>query len=362
MTFTHLEKQQFSRQTILPGFGFVAQEKLKQAKVLVVGCGGLGSPVLLYLAAAGVGTIGIAEFDTVDISNLHRQILFDHQHVGLAKVEVALAKLKNMYPQIVLHSHFDGLTVQNALEIIETYDLVVDASDNFPTRYLINDACEIKNKPFVYAAIHQFEGQVAVFNFEGSCTYRDLYPSPPDAAMAPNCATAGVVGALGGVIGSLQASEAIKILTGIGKPLINQVLLIEVLNMQFRNIKVPLVSNRKKIEKLIDYEAFCGNFPAYELSIKTYISYFIDQNRPHILIDIRPEEEYQAENIETTRVDPEDLKDNPEQLLPSNTYILHCASGQRSRVLVRFLREQKGLQNVWAFVGTMKQLQKVELR
>jgi sulfur-carrier protein adenylyltransferase/sulfurtransferase len=229
VTFTKEELSRYNRHIIIPGFGLAAQQKLKAAKVLVVGSGGLGSPVLLYLAAAGIGTIGIVDFDVVDDSNLQRQVLFGVNEIGKPKVEAAKERLQALNPHLEFVLYNTQLTSQNALDIIKDYDVVADGTDNFPTRYLVNDACVLLGKPNVYASIFQFEGQVSVFNYnqangEFGPNYRDLYPTPPPPGLVPSCAEGGVLGVLPGIIGSLQALEVIKVVTGVGEPLVGRVL------------------------------------------------------------------------------------------------------------------------------------------
>lgn len=213
------ELKRYSRHLLIPGLGIEGQQKLKAARVLVIGCGGLGSPILLYLAAAGVGTLGIVDGDRVDDSNLQRQIMYGSESVGKSKVEETQRRLESLNSFVKVNPYFENLTSQNALSIIELYDFVVDGSDNFPTRYLVNDACLLLNKPLVYGAIYRFEGQVAVFNYHNGPNYRDLFPAPPPPELAPNCAEAGVLGVLPGIIGCLQANEALKLITGIGEVL-----------------------------------------------------------------------------------------------------------------------------------------------
>ena len=237
------EIQKYSRHLKLPDFGLEEQQKLKEAKVLVIGAGGLGSPVLQYLTASGIGTIGIVEFDAIEISNLQRQILYGASDVGSAKIKIAGTRIKNLNPSVQLHLHEVQLQNENAIEIISDYDLIIDGSDNFPTRYLVNDACVLSEKPLVYGSVYQYEGQVSVFNVllesgERSCNYRDLFPEPPPPELAPNCAEGGVLGVLPGVIGCLQVNEAIKLLTGQGEALINKLLIVDLQELLFRSIVI----------------------------------------------------------------------------------------------------------------------------
>jgi sulfur-carrier protein adenylyltransferase/sulfurtransferase len=257
------EYKRYSRHLVLADLGMAGQLKLKQARVLVVGAGGLGSPVLLYLAAAGVGCIGIADHDVLDLSNLQRQVLYSVQDIGEPKALAARRKLEGLNPLISFKTHVSKISSKNALEIIRGYDVVVDGTDNFATRYLLNDACILLDRPLVYGSILKFEGQVAVFNYlkkngERSTNYRDLFPEPPSPESVPNCEQAGVLGVLPGIIGSMQASEAIKIITGIGQPLADKLLIFDSLSMDQTVINIPDRSSRSRINTLIDYEDFCG--------------------------------------------------------------------------------------------------------
>ncbi|HZG23121.1 MAG TPA: molybdopterin-synthase adenylyltransferase MoeB, partial [Chitinophagaceae bacterium] len=267
--FSAAELARYNRHIIIPEFGLEAQEKLRDSKVLVVGSGGLGSPVLLYLAAAGVGTIGIVDFDVVDDSNLQRQVLFGVTEIGKPKVEAARRRLEELNPYIKLNIYNTQLTSENALDIIKQYDVVADGTDNFPTRYLVNDACVLLNKPNIYASIYQFEGQVSVFNYrnkEGELgpNYRDLYPTPPPPGMVPSCAEGGVLGVLPGIIGSLQALEVIKVVTGVGETMSGRFYIFDALNFESRTFKIrrnpanPVNGENPTIHALIDYEQFCG--------------------------------------------------------------------------------------------------------
>src|SRR5687768_10473974 len=281
--FSKEELARYNRHIIIPEFGLESQQKLKAAKVLVVGSGGLGSPVLLYLAAAGVGTLGIIDFDVVDDSNLQRQILFGVESVGIPKVEAAKQRLVALNPHINIRLYNEQLTSKNALDIIRDYDVVADGTDNFPTRYLVNDACILTGKPNVYASIFQFEGQVSVFNYrnakgEVGPNYRDLYPTPPPPGLVPSCAEGGVLGVLPGIIGSMQASEVIKVITGVGETLSGRFFIFDALNFETRTFKIsrrddnPINGKNPTIKDLIDYEQFCGmkevEKPIKEISVK----------------------------------------------------------------------------------------------
>ena len=258
---TELSKDEilrYQRHLTLPNFGEAAQLKLKQAKVLVIGAGGLGCPVLQYLAAAGVGTLGIVDDDIVSLSNLQRQILFNESEVGQRKAELAASKLQAMNPHIRCVPHVTRLVVDNALELIGRYDVIVDGTDNFPTRYLINDACVLANKPLVYGALHTFQGQASVFNFEGGPTYRCLFPEPPRPEDAPNCSEIGVVGVLPGMIGMIQATETIKVITGIGQPLTGKLLALDALSMRQHMVNFKRVPEQAAITELKLIEYSCG--------------------------------------------------------------------------------------------------------
>jgi sulfur-carrier protein adenylyltransferase/sulfurtransferase len=326
----------YARQTILPQMGLEGQEKLTKAKVLVIGCGGLGGPVLSYLAAAGVGTIGLIEFDTVSLSNLHRQVIFETKDIGQQKIEIAKQRIQTLNPNVTVLSYNTQLTSKNALEIFSEFDLIVDGSDNFPTRYLVNDTCEILNKPYVYGAIHQFEGQVSVFNYKGSCTYRDLYNTPPDPETAPNCAIGGVLGPIAGVIGSLQAVEALKIICDIESPLFNEILVVEFQSMTFRKFKLTKNTERPGISALIDYEAFCASKTKESFALTKYEFHALAKENIY-LIDIREPYEHEEFNIGGENIPMDELE--KEDIRANVTTILYCASGIRSKTLATKLRK-----------------------
>jgi sulfur-carrier protein adenylyltransferase/sulfurtransferase len=345
------EIERYSRQILIPEFGVEGQLKLKNASVLVIGCGGLGSPVLLYLTAAGIGRIGIIENDTVDSTNLQRQILFEEKHVGSKKIDAAAERISGLNQNVIIEKYSTRLNRFNALEIVEKYDLIVDGSDNFPTRYLVNDACEILNIPFVYGAIHQFEGQVSVFNFKGGVTYRDLFAKPPSSEMAPNCSTAGVLGMMAGIIGSLQALEAVKIITEIGKVLSGQLLLVEALSMSFRKIKIHTNLERESIQELIDYEAFCSSS-----NVLQNISFekFMELNKnDYQLIDVRTEAEYLRANLGGELIPLDELESQIPRIKKDKTVVFHCQSGGRSQMAIRLLQEKYDFTNLVNLQGGM---------
>src|SRR5882724_10614767 len=265
---TKSERARYARHLILPEVGEAGQEKLKAGSVLVVGAGGLGSPVGLYLAAAGVGRIGIVDFDEVDASNLHRQVLYGTSDVGRPKLEAARARLHDLNSEIAIDTHSAALTSENALEILANYDVVVDGTDNFPTRYLVNDACVLLGKPNVYGSIFRFDGQASVFDARSGPCYRCLYPEPPPPHLVPSCAEGGVLGVLPGVIGTIQATEAIKLLAGIGETLLGHLLLFDALRMEFRKLKLRAQHDKHApVTKLIDYDAFCNPTNVDEVTV-----------------------------------------------------------------------------------------------
>jgi molybdopterin/thiamine biosynthesis adenylyltransferase len=308
VTLTQAEYERYSRHLILPGVGLEGQKKLKAAKVLCVGTGGLGSPVLLYLAAAGIGRLGIVDFDTVDISNLQRQIIHTVAWVGQSKAQSAKERIAQLNPHCQVDVYETQLNASNALDIIANYDVVVDGTDNFPTRYLVNDACTLLNKPFIYGSILWFEGQVSVFNYQGGPTYRDLFPEPPPPGAVPSCAEGGVLGVLCGVIGSLQATETIKVILGLGDILSGRLLIYNALKMQFRELKLRPHPDRPVIKELIDYEQFCGITRAKqqeqqmqaeipEITVQELHQRLTTQAAQTLLIDVRNPGEYEVARI-----------------------------------------------------------------
>ncbi|HWY38864.1 MAG TPA: molybdopterin-synthase adenylyltransferase MoeB [Bacteroidia bacterium] len=338
------ELKRYSRHIILPEIGEAGQERLKQAKVLVVGAGGLGCPVLQYLVAAGVGTVGIVDPDKVEESNLHRQILFSTEDIGKYKSEIAKQKLSRQNPYINLISHVSYLTSQNALEIISQYEMVVDGSDNFATRYLVNDACVILNKVLVFGSIFKFDGQVSVFNYKDGPTYRCLYPEPPAAGEMPNCAETGVIGVLPGICGTFMANEVIKIITGIGEILSGKLLVFDTLGMQFNLFSVTENPNNKKIKKLVDYFVFChsiNEITSAELKEK------IETKEDFQLIDVREESEYRLKNIGGMLIPLKTLEKNLDKISRKKPVIVHCQSGARSRQAAGLLIEN-GFEKVYS--------------
>lgn len=338
------ERTRYARHLILPELGEAGQLRLKSARVLVIGAGGLGSPLLLYLAAAGVGTIGIIDPDTVSLSNLQRQVLYGGQSVGQPKVEAARQRLSDMNTHLHIRTYPVALTAANALDIIADYDLVADGSDNFPTRYLVNDACVLAGKPCVYGAIFRFEGQVSVFNLplpDGtrSPNYRDLYPTPPAPGQVPNCAEAGVLGVLPGIIGTLQANEVIKVITGIGQPLAGRVWLFDAATMQPFAMSYAARTGYR-IDGLIDYEAFCGmpsvGAPVPLLSYTALVAMQQAQH-PLLLIDVRQPEEHATHHIGGTLIPLAELPHRVHELPTDTTIVLYCQTGNRSAQAAQIL-------------------------
>lgn len=353
-TFSKEELARYNRHIIIPDFGLEAQKKLKAAKVLVIGSGGLGSPLLLYLAAAGVGTIGIVDFDVVDDSNLHRQVLFGTDDVGKPKVEAAKQRLQKLNPHISIVTYNTQLSSKNALELIREYDVVADGTDNFPTRYLVNDASVIAGKPNVYASIFQFEGQVSVFNYNNGPNYRDLYPTPPEPGLVPNCAEGGVLGVLPGIIGSLQANEVIKVITGIGEPLSGRFFVFDALTFETRTLKISKSPNTPEIKQLIDYEQFCG-VKVVEKKIKEITAAefeaWIKNNEDIQVIDVREPSEYAQVNIGALLIPLATVKDRANEILRNKKVVVHCKLGGRSAKAIRELEDNFGFENLYNLKG-----------
>jgi len=364
--FSPEELSRYNRHIILPQFGMEAQYKLKKAKVLVVGCGGLGSPLLLYLAAAGVGTIGLADFDRVEASNLQRQVMFEMEEVGEQKAVAAQRRIKALNPHIQTNVYTGRLTAANAMDIIREYDVVADGTDNFPTRYLVNDACVLLGKPYVYAAIHQFEGQVAVFNYTNNYgelgpNYRDLFPEPPSPEAVPNCREAGVLGVLPGIIGSMQALEVIKVITGVGETLSGRLFIFDTLSFQTNIFKVnrstgnPLNGTHPTITALIDYEQFCGSSA---VSIKEITPQQLKdwQEREDVqLIDVREQYEYDMVNIGAQLIPLDTIQDNINIIDHNKKVVLHCKSGSRSLQAIQMLEQDFGFTNLYNLQGGILQ-------
>ncbi len=356
------ELLRYSRQIILPELGLDGQQKLKDGSVIVIGAGGLGAPVLLYLAAAGVGRIGIVDFDKVDASNLQRQILYGHKDIGQSKSLLAKKRLQEQNPHIQVESFDAMISSSNAMEILSQYSLVIDGSDNLPTRYLVNDACVLLNKTLVYGAIFRFEGQVSVFNQPDSQgnrgpNYRDLFPEPPPPEMVPSCAEGGVMGVLTGIIGSMQANEAIKILAGIGTSLSGRLLLFDALEFTTRFLRLkpnpdnPLSGTHPTIRHLIDYETFCNpGLTALDNSIKEIspveVRKMMNDGEPFQFIDVREPQEYQMVNIGAINIPLRSIKEKVLSIQREGLVVVHCKSGQRSFQAVQKLQNEFGFKNL----------------
>jgi adenylyltransferase/sulfurtransferase len=365
--FSGDELARYDRHLRLPGFGLEAQQKLKAARVLVVGAGGLGSPLLLYLAAAGVGTLGIVDFDLVDDSNLQRQVLFGRKDLGKRKVTAAKKRLLDLNPHLNVVLHPTRLTADNALKLVAEYDVVADGTDNFPTRYLVNDTCVLLDKPNVYASIFRFEGQVSVFNHlhdDGTLgpNYRDLYPTPPPPGLVPDCAEGGVLGVLPGIVGSLQALEVIKIITGVGEPLSGRLLVIDTLTLETRRLKIkrradnPLNGEQPSITQPIDYDAFCGlkapteERPVREISPAELRKWQVEKVLFQ-LIDVREPDEYALRNLGAELIPLATVLQNASRLRRDVPVVVHCRSGARSAKAIRQLEDELGFTNLYNLRG-----------
>ncbi|MFZ4818793.1 MAG: molybdopterin-synthase adenylyltransferase MoeB [Limisphaerales bacterium] len=369
---TNEEIRRYSRHLILPEVGLAGQRKIRNTSVLCIGAGGLGSPIAMYLAAAGIGRLGIVDFDTVDYSNLQRQILHSDADVGHSKADSAKAAIQALNPNVQVDLHKTRITADNAFDLIRPYDIVVDGTDNFPTRYLTNDACVLLKKPNVYGSIFRFEGQASVFapHLGGPC-YRCLYPEPPPPGMVPSCAEGGVLGVLPGIIGCIQATEILKLALGKGTSLIGRLMLFNALDMKFRELKLrkdpkcPLCGPNPSVTELIDYEMFCGILPEPvnpgsnpdEVSLQEMQKALDTPSLGIKVIDVREADEQQIARIAGVPLVP--LSTLPQRftdLDPNVQYYIHCKSGVRSMKALRFLREQgfkyvksvKGGINGWA--------------
>jgi sulfur-carrier protein adenylyltransferase/sulfurtransferase len=355
VTLSKDEILRYSRHLIMPEVGMEGQLKLKSAKVLLIGTGGLGAPLGLYLAAAGVGRIGLVDFDVVDFTNLQRQVIHGTKDVGRKKLDSAADSMHDINPFVQIDKHEAAITSENAFDIMRDYDIVVDGTDNFPTRYLVNDACVLLGKPNVYGSIFRFEGQATVFAYQGGPCYRCLYPEPPPPGLVPSCAEGGVLGILPGTIGLIQATETVKLILGIGEPLVGRLLLYDALGMRFRELKLrknpecPICGEHRTITQLIDYNQFCG-VPAHEpppaaglaegeidpVEVKAKI----DRNDPFVLIDVREPHEYQIGHIPYARLIPlGDLPKRVNELNSAEEIVAHCKSGMRSAKAVEFLKQ-----------------------
>lgn len=350
------EKGRYQKQIILPEIGVDGQEKLRAAKVLVIGAGGLGCPTLQYLTAAGIGCIGIVDGDTVSLSNLQRQVLYTANDLGKPKTKIAVNRLKSLNTNTIFKTHTTFINAENALAILTDYDIIVDGSDNFSTRYLVNDACVILNKPLVSGAIFKFEGQVSVFNYQGGPTYRCIFPEPPGEGESPNCSDIGVVATLPGIIGTIQANEVIKIATGIGETLSGKLLIMNTLTMETLFYKFKLNEANKHITTLQQTEQYCK--PSAPVSIKN-VSYdelkqLLNSNNLQ-LVDVREVEEHEIENIGGINIPLSQFEAMYSSLDSTKTIALYCASGVRSNRFANLLLE-KGFKDIFNLDGGVSQL------
>jgi sulfur-carrier protein adenylyltransferase/sulfurtransferase len=363
VTLNNDEILRYSRHLIMPEVGMEGQQKLKAARVLCIGAGGLGSPLALYLAAAGVGTLGIVDFDVVDYTNLQRQIIHTTADVGRKKLDSAADKLKAINPFLNLRTFDTKLSSDNALALFNEFDIIADGTDNFPTRYLVNDACVLTGKPNVYGSIFRFEGQASVFATEEGPCYRCLYPEPPPPGLVPSCAEGGVLGILPGLVGVMQATEVIKLILGKGEPLIGRLLLIDALGMKFRELKLrknpdcPVCGKNPTVTQLIDYNEFCG-IRGEEKPVETGVVEMqveelkrrLDAGEDLFVLDVREAHEYQICNIGGHLIPLGDLPKRVSELDSSREIVAHCRSGVRSAKAVNFL-QQAGFKKVHNLAG-----------
>ncbi len=360
------EIRRYARHLILPEVGPEGQKKLKGARVLLVGAGGLGSPAALYLAAAGVGTLGLVDFDSVDESNLHRQILYGTSDVGRAKLRAAAARLADVNPNVRVVPFETRLTSENALGILSDFDVVADGTDNFPTRYLVNDACVLLGKPNAYASIFRFEGQASVFGAPGGPCYRCLYAEPPPPGVVPSCAEGGVLGILPGLLGTIQAAETIKLVLGVGEPLVGRLLLVDALGMRFRELRVrrnpdcAVCGPRPTVTRLTDYEAFCAGPPSAivppmhahveEMTVEE-LKQARDRGEALVLVDVREPREWAISDLpDSIKIPLGSLPDSLDKLSKDDDIVVYCRSGARSGNAVEFLM-QRGFDKVRNLAG-----------
>lgn len=370
VTLSHDEIKRYSRHLIMPEVGMEGQKKLKAAKILLVGTGGLGSPTAMYLAAAGIGTLGLVDYDVVDVTNLQRQIIHGTKDIGVPKIDSASATLADLNPYVTIIKHEVPLTSENALDIIKNYDIVIDGTDNFPTRYLVNDACVMSGKINVYGSIFRFEGQVSVFGAADGPCYRCLFPSPPPPGLVPNCAEGGVLGILPGTIGTLQATEAIKVILGVGKPLIGRLMLYDALEMTFDTVKVkknpacPVCGEHPTVTELIDYEQFCG-VPAHDrstygeleaeviipaISVKQLKSR-LEDGQNLLLIDVRDAHELDISRLDmAVHIPKNEVKHRLDEIPRDIPVVVQCRTGVRSSEVVSWLMDA-GYQNAVNLAG-----------
>jgi adenylyltransferase/sulfurtransferase len=363
VTLNNDEILRYSRHLIMPEVGMEGQLKIKAAKVLCIGAGGLGSPLALYLGAAGVGTIGIVDFDVVDYTNLQRQIIHTTADVGHKKLDSAAEKLKAINPFLNIRKFDTRLSSENALDLFREFDIIADGTDNFPTRYLVNDACVLTGKPNVYASIFRFEGQASIFGTEDGPCYRCLYPEPPPPGLVPSCAEGGVLGILPGLLGIIQATEVLKLILKTGDPLIGRLLLVDALGMKFRELKLrknvdcPVCGKNPTIKELIDYNEFCG-IRGEEMPVETTnaditveeLKRRLDAGDDLFVLDVREPHEYQICNINGHLIPLGDLPKRVNELDPNKEIVAHCRSGARSAKAADFLRKA-GFRNVHNLAG-----------
>jgi len=350
LALTSDERARYSRHALLPEFGEAGQERLKAGRVLIVGAGGLGSPAALYLAAAGVGTLGLVDFDEVDLTNLQRQVLYGTSDVGKSKLDVAAARLHDINPHVTVNLHRERFSASNAAELVAAHDVILDGTDNFSARYLVNDACVMGGRPNVYGSVFRFEGQAAVFAAAGGPCYRCLHPDPPPDGLIPSCAEGGVLGVLPGVIGTIQATEAIKLLTGVGEPLIGKLLLYDALRTRFRQITLPRDSNcpvcgdAPTIRTLAEYDVTCapGTDAAQgEPMTVDELQEWRQAGKPHVLVDVREPSEHAASSIDGSTLIPlRQLQSRLKDLPKDRPIVVHCQSGGRSAIAVAMLKVQ----------------------
>ncbi|MGK7392370.1 MAG: ThiF family adenylyltransferase [Candidatus Cyclobacteriaceae bacterium M2_1C_046] len=353
MLLTKEEKERYSRHLALPDFTEEHQLKLKKARVLVIGAGGLGSPLLLYLAAAGIGTIGIVEGDNVDLSNLQRQIIYRSDQTGKSKIVIAAEEIRRLNPSIDVVLHKSFLTKANALEIIEKYDLVADGSDNFGTRYLVNDACVLLKKPLVHGAVFRYEGQLAIFNAvkkdgQRGPNYRNLFPEPPSADSIPNCAEGGVLGALPGIIGSMQAAEVVKLVTGIGDPLTGKLFIFDLHSFSSQTVDFSAMPPYE-IKELVEYDITCET-NMKEVTVKE-LKEMMDKDEDIQLIDVREPYEYDIANLGAELIPLHEIPSSEEKISKDKKVVIHCKSGGRSGQAVKILEQKYGFENLYNLKG-----------
>lgn len=354
-SFSSEEQVRYSRHFVLPDFGTEAQLKLKKASVAIIGAGGLGNPVLLYLAAAGVGSIKIIDNDIVSLSNLQRQILFTVDDLNHPKAERAASRISRLNPTINIEAIRERIESTNALTLLEKIDVVLDCTDNFATRYLLNDACVLLDKPLVYGSVFRYEGQVAVFNYKRGANYRDFYPTPPDAGQVPNCEEGGVLGVLTGIIGSLQANEAIKIITGLGEPLAGKVLIFDSTTLESTFVKIPDRKSRDAIKTLINYDEFCNTTSKPKSAMKEItvqeLKEMMDAKADFQLIDVREPHEFDICNLNGELIPQGEVPHSVERVSKDKKVVIHCRSGARSGNMVQWLEKNHGFTNLYNLKG-----------